>query len=166
VNTENLIQNIDAIFFDFDGVLTNNLVYTSSNGDEFVSCNRSDGLAFEVLKLLSIKIYIISSEKNSVVKKRASKLKVKCFSGIKDKSSTIKKISKKDKFSLRNSMFVGNDLNDFSAMKLCKYTACPSDSHAKIKRIVKFKLRLRGGEGIVRELVEEVFKINVLKYIK
>ena len=51
------IDNIDLFVFDFDGVLTNNLVYTNEQGDEYVACSRSDGLAFDVLRKLKKPTY-------------------------------------------------------------------------------------------------------------
>ena len=46
------IDDIDALCFDFDGVLTNNLVHLDQEGKEWVSCSRADGLAFDVLRKL------------------------------------------------------------------------------------------------------------------
>ena len=60
---------------------------------------------------------------------------------------------------------MGNDLNDYEALKLCGYSACPSDSHKKIKKIYTFKLNARGGSGLVRELLEEILRIYFLKVI-
>ncbi len=60
---------------------------------------------------------------------------------------------------------MGNDLNDYEALKLCGYSACPSDSHKKIKKISTFKLNARGGSGLVRELLEEILRIYFLKVI-
>tara|TARA_B110000967_G_C18584979_1_gene411587 strand:+ start:16 stop:177 length:162 start_codon:yes stop_codon:yes gene_type:complete len=42
------IDDIDVFVFDFDGVLTNNLVYLDQNGKDSVVCSRGDGLAFAV----------------------------------------------------------------------------------------------------------------------
>ena len=58
------INMIDACVFDFDGVLTNNLVHLDRHGDEWVSCNRADGLAFDLLHKLNKPTYILSTEKN------------------------------------------------------------------------------------------------------
>ena len=44
------LSDIEAFVFDFDGVLTNNLVHLSQDGQEWVSCSRADGLAFNVLR--------------------------------------------------------------------------------------------------------------------
>ena len=58
------LDDIDALVFDFDGVLTNNLVHLDQDGREWVSCNRADGLAFDVLNKLQKPAYILSTEKN------------------------------------------------------------------------------------------------------
>ena len=54
-------------------------------------------------------------------------------------------------------------MNDYNALKLCGYSACPSDSHKKIKQISTFVLDAKGGSGVVRELLEEILKVNFLK---
>ena len=48
------INEIDALVFDFDGVLTDNKVLVQQDGTESVLCNRADGLAFDVLRKLLI----------------------------------------------------------------------------------------------------------------
>jgi len=70
------INEIDALVFDFDGVLTDNKVYVDQNGKESVCCSRSDGLAFDVLRKLKIPTYILSTETNIFVTQRAKKLKI------------------------------------------------------------------------------------------
>ena len=114
-------KKIDVIFTDFDGVLTDNKFYLDANGDESVRLNRSDGLAFDYLNKIKIPIYIISTEKNSIVKTRAKKLKVKCHSGVSDKKKLIIKLCNKNKYSLSKSIYIGNDVNDLSSIKLCNY---------------------------------------------
>ena len=50
-------------------------------------------------------------------------------------------------------------------MKKCGITACPSDSHALIKKISMLKLSKKGGMGIVRELLEDVFQLDMLEIL-
>ena len=159
------INKIDAIIFDVDGVLTNNLVHVSQNGEEFVSCSRADGLAFDVLRKIQKPAYIISTEKNLVVESRAKKLRIPVLQGISDKTKVLKELSNKNGFKLSNIMYVGNDLNDYKAMQLCGYTACPSDSHIKIKEISKIVLTAKGGNGAVRELLESVLELDFIKIL-
>ena len=153
---------IDAIVFDFDGVLTNNLVYLVQDGKEMVSCSRADGLAFDVLRRIQKPAYIISTEKNPVVTARANKLKIPVLQGIGNKTECLKELIDREKFDLKNILYVGNDLN---AMKVCGFTACPADSHEMIKSIATIVLKTKGGGGIVRELLETVFQVNFIKIL-
>ena len=159
------LDDIDALIFDFDGVLTDNRVHLDQNGNEFVSCNRSDGLAFIILEKIKKPTFIISTEKNNVVAARAKKLKTPVLFGIKNKSKALKKLSIKKTFNLDRTLYVGNDLNDYEAMKLCGYSACPSDSHKSIKKISTFKLDAKGGSGVVRELIEDIMSLNLIEIL-
>ena len=62
-------------------------------------------------------------------------------------------------------MYVGNDINDYKAMKLCGFSACPSNSHQKIISISKIVLKTKGGDGVVRELLEVALKLNFLEIL-
>ena len=86
------MQEIDTFIFDFDGVLTNNLVYLDENGKESVSCSRADGLAFDLLRKLNKDMYIVSTETNPVVNARAKKLKIPVLQGIKNKVELLKEV--------------------------------------------------------------------------
>lgn len=162
---KNLFDCIECIFFDFDGVLTNNLVCIDQNGLESVTCSRSDGLAFDVLRKLNKLVYIISTEKNPVVLYRAKKLKVPVLFGVENKENTLKELALTENISLRDCVYIGNDLNDYNAMKLCGYSYCPSDSHPKIKSIADITLNSIGGDGVVRELVEQEFKLDFINIL-
>jgi 3-deoxy-D-manno-octulosonate 8-phosphate phosphatase (KDO 8-P phosphatase) len=160
-----LLEDIKVFIFDFDGVLTNNIVYIDQDGKESVSCSRSDGLAFDVLRKINKPTYILSTEENKVVTARANKLKVPVFQGVEDKAKAIKSLADSKAFDLDSVLYVGNDLNDYNAMKLCKYTSCPSDSHKIIKSISTYVLKTPGGGGVVRELLEGVFKLNFIEIL-
>jgi len=164
-NNTILFKNIDALVFDFDGVLTNNLVHLDSNGVESVTCSRADGLAFDVLRKLEKPTYILSTEKNQVVTARAKKLKIPVLQGVNNKVDSLKKMADKEGFNLHNILYVGNDLNDYQVMQLCGYTACPSDSHIRIKEISDVVLKTCGGEGVIRELLENVLGLDLIKIL-
>ena len=159
------INNIDAFVFDFDGVLTNNLVYLNQEGVESVVCSRADGLAFDVLRKLKKPTFILSTEKNSVVTMRAKKLKIHALQGIKNKADALSSLSESKGYDLGRILYVGNDLNDFNVMKICGYSVCPIDSHIKIKELSNIVLNTRGGEGVVRELLEEIFNLDFIKIL-
>ena len=159
------MENIDAFIFDFDGVLTNDLVFVDQNGKESVICNRSDGLAFDVLRKLKKPSYILSTEKNPIVSARAKKLKIQAIQGVEDKVEELLMLAKSKGYNLNRVLYVGNDINDYKAMQLCGYSACPSDSHQKIKSIATFVLQKKGGNGVIRELLEVKLNIDFIKIL-
>ena len=153
------------IFFDFDGVLTDNKVFTTEEGKESVICSRADGIAFKALKKLNIDSCIISSETNKVVSKRAKKLGIKAYTNTRDKKKLITEILKKTKLYNHNVIFVGNDINDYRAMKYIKNSLCPNDCHERIKKIAAKVLKSNGGSGVAREVVEKILKVDILKLL-
>ena len=159
------LEKIDAFVFDFDGVLTNNLVHMDQQGHEWVSCNRADGLAFDVLRKLNKPAYILSTEKNPVVTARGNKLKIPVLQGLDSKSNSLKELADREGFELQKIMYVGNDLNDYEVMQLCGYCACPIDSHERIKSIAQVVLNTEGGNGVVRELLEDVLCIDFIQIL-
>ena len=159
------IDKIHALVFDFDGVMTNNLVYINQEGKESVRCNRADGLAFDVLSKLKKSSYILSTEKNNVVRMRAKKLKINVIQGISNKVNAIKSLAKKNNYNLENILYVGNDLNDYEAMKICGFSVCPADSHYKIRKLSDIILKTNGGDGVVRDLIENIFNLDIIKIL-
>ncbi len=159
------LESIDAICFDFDGVLTDNLVHVDQNGRESVSCSRSDGLAFDALNKLNFPVYIISTETNPVVTARAKKLKIQAIQGTVNKLEALVALADQKKYDLSRIFYIGNDLNDFQVMRACGYSACPSDSHELIKQEATKVLKSNGGKGVAREIIEDVFSIDLIKLL-
>jgi 3-deoxy-D-manno-octulosonate 8-phosphate phosphatase (KDO 8-P phosphatase) len=160
---EILPKNLDALIFDFDGVLTNNRVYLDQDGREIVACHRGDGLAFDVFRKIGLDTYILSTEKNPVVSARGKKLKIPVLQGIGNKVDALNKLSCDKNIELSRILYIGNDLNDLSAMRLCGFSACPKDSHSQIVETAKVVLRSNGGEGVAREIAEKILKIDIHK---
>ena len=158
-------NEVDAFVFDFDGVLTDNLVYLNQDGNEWVSCSRADGLAFDVLQKLKKPTFIISTEKNPVVTARAKKLKVPVIQGITNKVNAFISLLETKGFDLNRVLYVGNDLNDYGVMQMCGYAICPADAHPRIKELAIVVLLSSGGTGVVRELLEDILELNFIEIL-
>ena len=57
-------------------------------------------------------------------------------------------------------MYLGNDLNDLSAMTTAGFSVAPSDAHPVILRHADLVLPHRGGEGFVRAFIEKLLRID------
>ena len=59
-------------------------------------------------------------------------------------------------------IYVGNDLNDLSAMRFCGCSIAPSDAHKLIKEKATLVLDKKGGEGFVREIIEIILNFDAI----
>lgn len=103
---------------------------------------------------MNIKSYIISSETNDVVKKRAEKINIDCINSVQDKAKEIINLSSRLSIDLKNIMFVGNDINDIPALEIVGIPIGVSDSHKDIFDYVNYLTNKKGGEGAVREICD------------
>lgn len=147
-------SEVEIVFFDFDGVLTDNRVIVNERGEESVLCYRSDGIGLSKLKSLNIPLYIISTEKNPVVIKRSEKLGLKCFNSIEKKDDKVISLCNKHGIDLSKAMFMGNDINDLSVLKIVGFPVGVADAFPEILEIIKYKTKKSGGFGAVREICD------------
>jgi 3-deoxy-D-manno-octulosonate 8-phosphate phosphatase (KDO 8-P phosphatase) len=154
------LKNIKLIVYDFDGVMTNNKVYMDQNGNEMVQVNRADGLGVAEIKKLGIEQMIISTETNPVVSTRAKKLGINCLQGIDNKKDALKDYCFENQIELTNVIYIGNDINDKDVMEIAGITFCPSDAHKSIINISDNALNTKGGDGVIRELLD-LLKENI-----
>ena len=152
------LATVQLVVFDFDGVFTDNTVYITQDGAEAVRCWRSDGLGLTRLKALGLPIYIVSTEKNPVVKVRANKLMIACKQDIKDKASAIRDICCEVGVHLSHVMFVGNDINDIPAFKIVGLPVAVADAHPEVLQYTRMQTCKAGGFGAVREICDLIFE--------
>lgn len=158
-----LPATIEVLFFDFDGVMTDDTLMLDENGKESVTCSREDGMGISLLHKAGVNMAVLSSEKNPVVQKRCQKLKIECFSDLGfSKAEMMKKYASDNKFNLKNCIFMGNDLNDMECMNLVGYSVAPSNANEKICSIANYVTHKSGGRGAVRELCDLILKRNQL----
>ena len=161
---EKKLNSIKLIAYDFDGVMTDNKVYVDQNGNETVQVNRGDGLGIAEIEKLGIEQIIISTEENTVVSSRAKKLNIECLQGIDNKKDTLIKYCQNNNIELKKVAYIGNDINDLEVMKIVGVTFCPSDAHESILNISDQVLYAKGGQGVVRELLDFFNKQKGVNY--
>jgi N-acylneuraminate cytidylyltransferase len=154
---------IKLFLSDVDGTLTDAGIYYSENGDELKKFNTHDGKGFELLRKAGIKTGIITSENTKIVTNRAKKLKVDyLYQGLehKGKLDIVKEICEKEGITLSEVAYIGDDINCKELLESVGLAACPANAHKAIKEIPKIlQLSKKGGDGAVREFVDEILTI-------
>ena len=147
-------NHIKLIVSDFDGVMTDNRVLVDENGKESVYVSRADGQGIHMLRSMGIELIIMSTETNGVVGKRAEKLNVECIQSIDDKAEYLKIYCNKRKIPLEEVIYVGNDINDYSAMCMAGIKIVPNDAYKIVKDIADVITKTKGGYGVIREIAD------------
>jgi 3-deoxy-D-manno-octulosonate 8-phosphate phosphatase (KDO 8-P phosphatase) len=155
-----LLKNITTFIFDVDGVLTDGQVLMMNN-DFFRSLNSKDAYAIQYAIKNKYAIYIITGGNSEDVKQRLLGLGVnEVYLKSSNKHDVYELI--KAKYKLRNDeiLYMGDDIPDFQVMKSCGLAAAPQDACAEIKAISHYQSPYLGGKGCVRDVIEQVMKVQ------
>lgn len=149
-------RRIRLVLTDCDGVLTDNGVFYSAEGELAKRFSIRDGMGVERLRtLLDIDTGIITGEHSAVVQKRADKLRItELHLGIKDKLSCIEEIVARRTIPLDRIAYIGDDVNDLEILEQVGLSATPQDGMPFNHRIVDYICQTPGGYGAFRELAE------------
>jgi YrbI family 3-deoxy-D-manno-octulosonate 8-phosphate phosphatase len=148
------LRRIKLVAFDFDGVFTDNMVYTFGDGGEAVRCWRGDGIGLKRLRQLGLQTMIVSSETNSVVSTRAGKLGIRCFQSVSDKRSVIENIAREHNLDLSQIAYVGNDVNDLDCLQIVGLPVVVQDAQPEVIAAAVYQTKACGGNGAVREVCD------------
>ena len=152
---EPLLERIRFVFFDFDGVFTDNRVWVNERGEEMLAFSRSDGLGLRRLEAVGVQYLIVSMEQNPIVGARASKLRAECVQGVDDKLSVVRERAGD---SLDDVAFIGNDINDADCLRAVGLPVVPADAWDEVKPLARLVLSRPGGAGCVREFCDAVWE--------
>tara|TARA_B100000683_G_scaffold12541_1_gene13310 strand:+ start:7808 stop:8950 length:1143 start_codon:yes stop_codon:yes gene_type:complete len=149
-------SKIKIFLSDVDGVMTDAGMYYTENGDEFKKFCTYDGMGMKLLQKSGIKVGILTSEDRVLNRRRAKKLDLDFdFHGAIDKFQIIKELCEREKITLNEVAYIGDDVNCFELLSNVGIAACPNNAVIKIKSIPNIiHLQKNGGEGVVREFVE------------
>lgn len=149
-----LPQRVDLLVLDFDGVLTDNRVWTDETGREMVAANRSDSIGLNTLRALGVEVLVLSTEVNPVVSARCRKLNLPVVQGQADKAAALRKILEERRIPQERVVYVGNDTNDLPCFPIAGCAVAVADSQPAALRLADVILSRRGGHGAVRELCD------------
>ncbi len=160
-NYKEYLEHITTFIFDVDGVLAEDQLLVSSNGDLLRVMHSKDGMAIKIAVKKGFNVAIISGGLNEGVKIRLERLGVKdVFLGISDKVKTYNDYVKTNSLISENILYMGDDLSDYELMKLVGLPCAPQDAVQEIKAISKYVSHKKGGKGCARDVIEQVLKVQ------
>lgn len=152
------LAQCQLVVLDFDGVMTDNKVYVAADGTEFVRCDKSDFFGMKELEKQGVAFLILSTEPNGAVLARAEKLAVPARNNLNDKAAALHEEALTRKISLEQTLYVGNDLNDWHCLGLVGIPVAVADTYPPVRELVRrrhgYITEASGGNGAVREVLE------------
>ena len=157
---ENLID-IKAFIFDVDGVLTDGKLLISESGELLRSMNVKDGFAMKFAIDNGYKIGIISGGTNEAVRSRLENLGIEEIH-LKSHNKIIhfENFVNKFGFKAKNILVMGDDIPDIPIIKAAGIGTCPQDAVPEVKSACQYVSKNNGGKGAVRDIIEQVMKIQ------
>ena len=161
VNFKEELVKIKAFIFDIDGVLSLQTINLNSFGVPNRTVNLRDGYAIQLAVKKGYHIGIISGSSSKEYQRRLKLLGVKdIYLNSKSKLDHFNVFLKKYRLDKSEVLFMGDDIPDFQVMKEAGVAVCPSDADSEIKQVACYISDRRGGEGCVRDVIEQVLRLH------
>ncbi len=158
-NFKQKLTRIKTILLDVDGVLTNGQVLLMENGEFVRNMNSKDGYALQLAVKKGYRITIISGGNSLTVKKALENLGITdIFLSRHDKLQCYKDYINELNIIEEEILYMGDDLPDYDVMKRVGIAACPFNAAHEIKDISMYISNRNGGEGCVRDIIEQVMR--------
>ena len=156
---------IKIVLTDVDGVLTDGGMYYSKEGDLMKKFFVRDGMGVTLLLKNNISTIIVTKEQNSLIKRWATKMKIKkLYDGVQDKDLILEKICKNYKVDPNQIAFIGDDINDVGLLKKVGLSAVPQDGISEAKKVSHYICKNKGGHGAFREFADLIISKQKIKF--
>ncbi|MFC4634199.1 KdsC family phosphatase [Dokdonia ponticola] len=155
------LHQITTFVFDVDGVLTDGTLKITTDGQMHREMNTKDGYALKTALNEGFHMCIISGGTDEGVRHRLQALGVKnVYLGAHQKMTQLKAYINEHNIQTENILYMGDDLPDYPVMKMVGLPTCPQDAVKEIKEISKYISHKNGGKGCVRDVIEQVLKVQ------
>ena len=160
-NYKSYLKNITTFVFDYDGVLTNGIVTLNEHGEPFRTANVKDGYALQLAVKSGYHVAVISGGRSETIVKRMIALGVdQVFVGVESKIEVYHEYLEAIGETPDKVLYMGDDIPDLKCLRESGLSACPSDAAGEVKAVVDYISPVKGGEGCVRDVIEQVLKIS------
>ena len=156
-----LLNDVRMFVFDVDGVLTDGSLLVMPDGEFLRRMNIKDGYAMQLAIKKGYMIAIISGGHSTGVPIRLQRLGIQeVHMGVLNKSEVYEAVLLKNNIRTGEVLFMGDDLPDLPLIRKCGVPCCPADAVHEIISESIYISRKNGGEGCVRDVIEQVMRMQ------
>ena len=144
---------ITHFVIDVDGTMTDSGIYFDDYGREIKRFSSRDFVGVMAAHYVGIKVLIVTGRECVATKRRADEMHVDyLYQNVKNKKEFIRDFMKEHDLTKEQLGYIGDDLNDYAAMQLAGFIACPNDACAEIRDKANYISSVDGGQGVVQDV--------------
>jgi 3-deoxy-D-manno-octulosonate 8-phosphate phosphatase (KDO 8-P phosphatase) len=155
------LMKVKAFAFDVDGVLSSQIIPLHPSGEPMRTANIKDGFVMQLAVKLGYRIAIITGGNTEAVRKRYLNLGIEdVYTGVSEKLPVFERWLDKRGLKADEVLYMGDDMPDYPVMEKTGIPVCPKDAVEEIKGLCKYISDKNGGEGCVRDVMEQVLRAH------
>jgi 3-deoxy-D-manno-octulosonate 8-phosphate phosphatase (KDO 8-P phosphatase) len=155
------LHKIKAFAFDVDGVFTDGSLFVDNDGRFLRIYNAKDGYAVRQAIKNGYHIAIITGGAEASIEHRFTNLGVQdIFLLSENKIQEFATFCARRNINADEVLFMGDDIPDVEVMHACGIACCPADAVAEVKNAAAYISEMCGGKGCVRDVIEQVMKVQ------
>ena len=153
------IARTEAFIFDVDGVMTDGGIIPTLDGDFIRRYNAKDGYALGYAVKMGYKVCIITGGRGKTLENRLRMLGInRYYTDCMDKITAMREYFADEGIDPAHAIYMGDDIPDLECMREVGIPVCPADAEAEVIEASRYVSEFRGGEGAVRDIVEQVLR--------
>jgi 3-deoxy-D-manno-octulosonate 8-phosphate phosphatase (KDO 8-P phosphatase) len=160
----NLLESfkpITTLIFDIDGVLTDGSLWVFETGEQVRRMNIKDGYALQLAVKKKYTLAVISGGNGKGASLRLEKLGITdIFLNAADKIQVLDDFLAKQKLGWAETLYMGDDVPDYRAMKKAGMPCAPADAAPEILQVARYISPYSGGKGCVRDVIEKLLRLH------
>lgn len=161
MNYKTKLKSIKAFVFDCDGVLTDGSVTLMPDGEQVRKMSTRDGYALQLAVKKNYVVAIITGGSSAAVKSRMTRLGVHdVYLACHNKVKALKDLMHIYSLNVNEILYMGDDMPDYEVMQIVGLPTCPDNAAQEIKYLSDYVSHKSGGEGCVRDVIEQVMKVQ------
>lgn len=148
-------QDVRAIFFDIDGVLTDGDIHFTEQGETLQRFNILDGQGLKLLRHAGITPVVIMARESAPWREQLATLGVdQVHGGVADKLSIVEQSLIALGLDWTQVAGVGHDWPDLPVLTRCALAAAPANAHVEVRAMAHHVTEAQSGKGAMRELCD------------
>ena len=153
------IARTEAFVFDVDGVMTDGGIIPTLDGDFVRRYNAKDGYALAYAVKRGYRVGIITGGRGRTLENRLRMLGIRdYYVDCMDKIAALREYLAREGVDPRHTVYMGDDIPDLECLREVGIPVCPADAAPEVLEVARYVSQFRGGEGAVRDIVEQVLR--------